>query len=136
MYHPAMTCACIAENVSSYISYRVEGFTPCACLDYMIYTSFCILHTPCACTYDNVLASQDVFIASFTPCACLDYMIYTSFCILHTPCACTYDNVLASQDVFIAMHISSTTQLDRSRSPTMPCILLVSISCVLFLRAF
>ena len=44
-------------------------------------------------------------------------MLYSSCCVLHTPCACTYDNLLASQDVFI--------QLDRSRSPTMPCILLV-----------
>ena len=37
------------------------------------------------------------------------------------------DNLLASQDVFIRsyIHLMSTTQLDRSRSPTMPCILLV-----------
>ena len=55
-------------------------------------------------------------------------MLYTSCCILHTPCACTYDNLLASQDVFIRSYIRlmSTAQLDRSRSPTMPCILLVS----------
>ena len=35
--------------------------------------------------------------------------------------------LLASQDVFIRsyIHLMSTTQLDRSRSPTMPCILLV-----------
>ena len=54
-------------------------------------------------------------------------MLYTSCCILHTPCACTYDNLLASQDVFIHsyIHLMSTAQLDRSRSPTMPCILLV-----------
>ena len=39
------------------------------------------------------------------------------------------DNLLASQDVFIRsyIHLMSTTQLDRSRSPTMPCILLVYI---------
>ena len=37
------------------------------------------------------------------------------------------DNLLASQDVFIRsyIHLMSTRQLDRSRSPTMPCILLV-----------
>ena len=37
--------------------------------------------------------------------------------------------LLASQDVFIRsyIHLMSTTQLDRSRSPTMPCILLVII---------
>ena len=51
-------------------------------------------------------------------------MLYTSCCVLHTPCACTCDNLLASQDVFIRsyIHLMSTTQLDRSRSPTMPCI--------------
>ena len=49
-------------------------------------------------------------------------MLYTSCCVLHTPSACTYDNLLASQDVFIAIHLMSTMQLDRSRSPTMPCI--------------
>ena len=52
-------------------------------------------------------------------------MLSISCCVLHTPCACTYDNLLASQDVFIAIYISC--QLDRSRSPTMPCILLVVI---------
>ena len=47
------------QKISSYISYRVWGFTPCACLDYMLYTSCCILHAPCTCTtYDNVLASE------------------------------------------------------------------------------
>ena len=40
------------------------------------------------------------------------------------------DNLLASQDVFIRsyIHLMSTTQLDRSRSPTMPCILLVLLA--------
>ena len=75
MYHPAMTC--LAENVSS-----IE-LGPCACLDYMLYTSCCVLHIPCACTYGMV--------------TCLLLSIY----------------VLA---IYILM---STTQLDRSRSPTM-----------------
>ena len=55
MYRPVMT----RLHFSSW------GFTPCACLDYMLYTLCCVLHTPCACTYDNLLASQDVFIAIY-----------------------------------------------------------------------
>ena len=73
--------ACIAENVSSYII--SWGFTSCACLDYMLYTS-------------------------------------CSMC-MYIPSACF------SGSVYSYIHLMSTTQLDRSRSPTMPCILLVYI---------
>ena len=48
------------------------------------------------------------------------------------------DNLLASQDVFIRsyIHLMSTTQLDRSRSPTMPCILLVYIPIYLYIYIY
>ena len=52
-------------------------------------------------------------------------MLYTSCCILHSPCACTY-SACFSGSVYSYIHLMSTTQLDRFRSPTMPCILLYS----------
>ena len=48
----------------------------------------------------------------------LYFMLDTSYTM------CIY-LVLASHEVFSYIHLMSTTQLDRSRSPTMPCILLV-----------
>ena len=49
-------------------------------------------------------------------------MLYTSCCILHTPCAITCLLLRT------CLHLMSTTQLDRSRSPTMPCIIRSSLA--------
>ena len=52
---------------------------------------------------------------------------------IHTPCACILPSACFSGSVYSYIHLMSTTQLDRSRSPTMPCILLVYIPIYLYI---
>ena len=83
----------------------------------------------------DVLALQEMSLATFrlelglhSMCMSRLHALYFMLRTSYSTCACTYDNLLASQDVFIRsyIHLMSTTQLDRSRSPTMPCIHLVA----------
>ena len=61
----------------------------------------------------------------------LYFMLHTSYSMcMYIPSACF------SGSVYSYIHLMSTTQLDRSRSPTMPCILLVYIPIYLYIYIY
>ena len=59
------------------------------------------------------------------------FMLHTSYSMcMYIPSACF------SGSVYSYIHLMSTTQLDRSRSPTMPCILLVYIYIYIYIYIY
>ena len=80
-----------------------------------------------------MLALQEMSLATFRIELGLHSMcmsrLHALYFMLHTSYSMCMYLLLASQDVFIRsyIHLMSTAQLDRSRWPIMPCILLVYI---------